>query len=264
METETLRTIIVDDETLAREYMRSILLENARVEIVAECRTGREAIRTVQELAPDLLFLDVQMPGLSGFDVVKALQADAMPMIIFATAFDRFALDAFELHAVDYVLKPFEPERVNVAVERAFQRYIGKPEWELKGGLLTAIDTLADQKHRASNDENSDGSKKLAIKDGGVTVLIPFEDIDWVDAAGDYMCVHSDGKTYVMRCTMKELEEKLSDPNFARVHRSTLVNLNKVNSIEALAKGESLLHLPNETALKVSRNYRSVVDYLVS
>ena len=177
-----LRTIIADDEALALDLMSTILAQLPAIEIVAKCQSGRAAIEQVQALQPDLLFLDIQMPGTNGFDVVKALQADVMPMVIFATAFDKYALDAFDVHAVDYVLKPFDPERIKLAVQRAEQRHQEKqtPAW--KQSLIGAIGDITG---KAETDNKSDDAGamfqqfgKLAIKDRGMVELVPFENID--------------------------------------------------------------------------------------
>lgn len=256
----TLKVIVVDDEALSRDYMAGILYRIEGVEVVAMCANGRQAVIETQTRQPDLLLLDIQMPGMDGFEVVKALQADAMPMVIFATAYDEYALKAFELHAVDYVLKPFEPDRVEMAIERARQRRLSAQLLENKSVLMRAIDHLAEPDRRAASESSTPPLQKLSIRDGATTVMVPLEEIDWVDAAGDYMCVHASGTTHVMRSTMKELEDKLTDPRFARVHRSTLVNLDKVTAITPLPKGECQLHLQGDAVVKVSRNYRYVVE----
>ncbi len=260
-----LTAIIVDDEELARDYMAAILEGLPGIAVLDRCGSGREAIRRAQALHPDLLLLDIHMPGLSGFDTVRALQADSMPMVVFATAYDQYALQAFELHAVDYVLKPFEPERVRVAVERAMQRKRGEELSQDKARLLGAMEALGAADGRAARRPGAgDPFDRLAIRDAGETTLVDFGDIDWVDAAGDYMCVHVGDKTHVLRCTMKELERKLADTPLTRVHRSTLVNFAKVRSISSLPKGESKLHLEGGVAIKVSRSYRRRVARLKS
>ncbi|MGV6806731.1 MAG: LytR/AlgR family response regulator transcription factor [bacterium] len=258
-----LRAIIVDDEELARDFLASILSETPELEVIARCKSGREAIKKTQELEPDLLFLDIHMPGLSGFDTVRSLQADAMPMVIFATAYDQYAVEAFELHAVDYILKPFEPERVKLAVERALERKRLELASDSKGQLMGAIETVGSKDAPGATPHNEPiPAKKLAITDGSETFLVCIDDIDWVDAAGDYMCVHVGSKTHVMRATMKELEEKLAASSLERVHRSTLANLDRVDSISSLPKGECLLHMQNGATLKVSRSYSNRVKFL--
>jgi two-component system LytT family response regulator len=241
--------------------MASIVERFDNVEVIAQCRNGRQAIQQVHALHPDLLILDVQMPEMDGFDVVKSLQADVLPLVIFATAFDQYALDAFDQHAVDYVLKPFDPDRVRLAVDRAMERNLASRLDDRKEPIMNLIGSMLRQE--PLDREAEGGEQKLAVRDGDTVTLIPFEEIDWVDAAGDYMCVHSRGKTHVMRSTMKQLEEKLDADCFARIHRSTLVNLSKICSIQSLPKGEYRVDLGGENILKVSRNFRKSVQHLL-
>ena len=262
---QKLRTLLVDDEPLALNLLRSIVTKIDDIEIVGECKNGREAIESAILLAPDLIFLDIQMPNVNGFEVVKALQADTMPMVVFATAYNQYAIDAFDLHAVDYLLKPFDPERVLRAVQRAVVRRKTQQDG-LKAPLIGAIDDIAvrldkDQPVSAGAADSvvdlPEGMKrKLLIRDSGVVKVIPFDDIDWVDAAGDYMCVHALGETHIVRSTLRELLKKLDDKLFVRIHRSTVVNIARVVSISSIQKGGSLLHLSEGQTLKVSRNYR--------
>jgi two-component system LytT family response regulator len=264
-----LRTLLVDDEPLARNLLRSIVSKFDDIEIVGECKNGREAIDSVAADAPDLIFLDIQMPNVNGFEVVKTLQSDTMPMIIFATAYNQYAIDAFDLHAVDYLLKPFDSERVSLAVQRAAERHKNQ-QAVLKAPLIGAIndifvrsekDNFAAADSVGSDEGLTDGhseaiKRKLLIRDSGVVKVIPFDDIDWIDAAGDYMCVHALGETHIMRSTLLDLLEKLDDKQFVRIHRSTVVNIARVVSTSLSQKRGSVLHLPDGQTLKVSRNYR--------
>ena len=263
-----LRTIIVDDEPLARRLMRAVLSDIPGVDIVAECGNGREAIAATRDLQPDLLILDIQMPGMTGFDVVKELQSDLMPNVIFCTAYQRYALDAFDLHAVDYLLKPVDDRRVRRAVERAQQR-VGdsEPDSNRKTPLVGAIDDIArkvegqaDRERWGSSVQDHPGlERKLAIRSHDGTVLIELDDIDWVDAAGDYMCVHAAGETHILRSTLKNLMQRLDPDRFKRIHRSTVVNLERIAKVTPLKKGEYLLDLGGDEQLKVSRNYRDAI-----
>ena len=266
-----LKTIIVDDEPLALNFLRSLLAEFPHVDVVAECRNGREAVLAASQMSPELMFLDIQMPGMNGFEVIKALQSDVMPMVIFVTAFDQYALDAFDLHAVDYILKPLDPERVARAVNRAIDRLHDNRAESYKAPLIGAIGAIAERASAATpveadahEPEPASGSikGKLLVRDSGVVKVIPFDDIDWVDAAGDYMCVHASGETHVIRITLGELMEKLDDKLFVRIHRSTIVNVQRVVSITPLPKGGSLLELSEGETLKVSRNYRESIRNL--
>jgi len=265
-----LKTIIVDDEPLALDLLRTILGSIEDIEIIAECSNGRDAIAAVSSLHPDLIFLDIQMPGVNGFEVVKAMQSDTMPMVIFATAYNQFAIDAFDLHAVDYLLKPFDPERIERAVQRAVER-ASAPESEAghKTPLIGAIEEITKRLNKESGavsgaeEDLPQGIKhKLLIRDSGMVKVVPFDDIDWVDAAGDYMCVHALGETHIVRSTLRELLEKLDEKMFIRIHRSTVVNIERVVSVTRLQKGGSLLHLADGNSLRVSRNYREAIRSL--
>ena len=250
--------------------MRSILSGIEDAEVIAECSNGRDAIAAASSLHPDLIFLDIQMPGVNGFEVVKAMQSDTMPMVIFATAYNQFAIDAFDLHAVDYVLKPFDPERIERAVQRAVERF-SAPESEdgRKVPLIGAIEEITKRLDKesgavtsAEEDLPQGIKRKLLIRDSGVVKVVPFDDIDWIDAAGDYMCVHALGETHIVRSTLRELLGKLDDNMFIRIHRSTVVNIARVASITRLKKGGSLLHLADGNSLRVSRNYREAIRSL--
>ena len=259
--TRILRVLIVDDEPLALDYMETILASVGDVELVGRCRSGREALIELQKCEVDLMFLDIQMPGLNGLEVVKRCQSDVMPVVVFATAYDEYAVRAFEANAVDYLLKPFEADRVQSAVMRARDRLLSVALQSGKEAAVAAIAGLEGGRELLASDIQ-DRPSRLPIKDGPHTHLIELGTIDWIDAAGDYMCVHANGETYILRSTMKELEKKLTS-EFVRIHRSTIVNLNKVRSVDAIPNGECLLHLDDEVSLKVSRNYRSAVQDLM-
>ena len=261
---QKLRTIIVDDEPLALKLLRKVLSEISDSEIVAECSNGKQAVEAATELEPELIFLDIQMPGMNGFDVIKSLQTDIMPMVVFVTAFHQYAVDAFDLHAVDYVLKPLDSERIARSVERAIDRLKNDVDRSFKSPLIGAIEEISERASKEKPDESvnnlPDGMKrKLLVRDSGVVKVIPFDDIDWVDAAGDYMCVHAVGETHVIRSTLRDLMTKLDDNLFVRIHRSTIVNVERVVSVTPLQKGGSLLHLTQGESLKVSRNYRDSI-----
>ncbi|GAA5524783.1 transcriptional regulatory protein BtsR [Microbulbifer aestuariivivens] len=263
-----LRAVLVDDEPLALRLLQSLLEEVPGIEVVATCRNGREALSAVARHTPDILFLDIQMPGMNGFEVVRRLQGDTIPLVIFATAYDHYAIEAFEVHAVDYVLKPLEAERLQVAIQRARERLhqrsaasgtSSEEHSAEKGRLMASLDSLTRPAERPSNE----GPGKLAIKDRGRIIMLNQADVEWIDAAGDYMCVHAGGNTHIMRSTMKELQQQLCATTFKRVHRSTLVNLDYIDQIKVLTKGEYLLTLASGAEVKVSRNYRQPIkDYL--
>ena len=263
----SIRVAIADDEPLARRGLVLRLGQIDGVEIVAECANGREALQAVVEHQPDLLLLDIQMPGMSGFDVVKNLQQDQMPLVIFVTAFDQYAIDAFRVHAVDYLLKPIDEDRLAEAISRARQHLAARSEITDKQRLLELVISITGKSEASVSQllKEHDGVRaypeKLAIKDGSETTLVPMQDIDWVDAAGDYMCVHANGETHVMRVTMKELEEQLDPASFQRVHRSTIVNLDRVVKVCSHMNGEFYLALNNGASVKMSRSYKDKVKH---
>ena len=263
-----LKTIVVDDEALARKLILSCLKDLPEIEILAECANGREAVSAVLELEPDLMFLDISMPGLNGFGVIKKIQPELLPMVIFCTAYERYALDAFDVHAVDYIVKPIDEKRLQLAVKRALVRYQEQLHLaDNKAPLLGAIDEItANVKERMPVRERADKDplpqtpvRKITIKDRDAIKLIKVDDIAWVDAAGDYMCVHAEGETHIMRCTMKHLLEELDDAVFKRVHRSTIDNLNCIEAVIPHTKGEYFLQMDNGERIKVSRNYRGTI-----
>ncbi len=264
---QKIRAIVVDDESLARKGLIMRLEHFPHIEVVGSCRSGKEALAAVAECMPDLMFLDIQMPGMTGFEVVEQLQQDNMPMIVFVTAYNAFAVDAFTTNAVDYLLKPIEDDRLRQAVEKATLQVSSKQSAVEKQRLLDIVIGLTGKSEMAINqllrsgDEKSPWSDRLAIKDGSSTAFVPVKDIDWVDAAGDYMCVHVQGHTHIMRTTMKELEAQL-DPNiFQRVHRSTIVNLQRVEKVSSHINGEFHLTLAGGSSLKMSRSYKDKVKH---
>ncbi len=264
---DVLRTLIVDDESLARRGLKLRLAQIEGVEVVAEASNGREALQLMVEYQPDLVLLDIQMPGMSGFDVVAKLQQDQMPMVIFVTAFDQYAIEAFKVQAIDYLLKPIEDELLAKAIARAKQRLHERKEIKDKQSLLELVIGITDKSVTSVTQLLRDhaGVKsypdKLAIKDGSETTLVAMQDIDWVDAAGDYMCVHALGETHVMRITMKELEAQLDPATFQRVHRSTIVNLARVVKVCSHMNGEFYLALINGSSVKMSRSYKDKVKH---
>ena len=267
-----LRAIICDDEPLALKLLEKNLAAFDFIEIVASCKNGREVIEKNLELVPDLLFLDIQMPGLNGFDIVKAIQADTMPMIIFVTAYEQYAVDAFDVYAIDYLLKPVDQDRLARAVGKAQATHLsGLPSVENKDRLIAAIDVIADKVREsggsgstAQNAAANAEKRKISIKDGDTVTVVDEADIDWIDAAGDYMCIHVSGVTHIMRSTMHELLTRLDPDIFKRIHRSTVVNVNRIQQVQRHTKGEFFLHLDCDHTLKASRHYKDVVKAFIS
>ena len=271
MSDRPIRAIIVDDEELARRGIEIRLGAYPDVEIVGHCANGREALEAVAREKPDLMFLDIQMPGMSGFDVLARLPHDALPMIVFVTAFDRFALDAFEAQALDYLLKPINDTRFSQALERV------RSFWRQKSAIAQRdklMELIAATKGSGSLDGEEiqrqlaaavgpEYPEVLPIRDDHGTVRLDVSKIDWIDAAGDYMCVHADGKTHVLRETMKSLEAILDPKIFQRVHRSTIVNIQRVRRLRPHTNGEYFLTLDDGQEIKLSRSYRDRVDQLL-
>jgi len=263
-----IRALIVDDEELARRGLELRLAKFADLEIVGQCRNGREALEAVREQAPDLMFLDIQMPGMDGFEVLRRLSGSNMPEVIFVTAYDEFAFKAFEAHALDYLLKPINDDRLAAAIERARRNQESQLAEEQRSKLLKLVCeltgrelTIDDALQKAAGDTQR-YPERLAIRDGSETRCVEVEAIDWVDAAGDYMCVHAEGDTYVLRGTMKHLEEVLNPRTFVRVHRSAIVNRHRVTAMRPHRNGEYFLQLGADTELKLSRKYKDNLQRL--
>ena len=267
---EKLRTLIVDDEELARRGLLLRLQQEANIEIIGECNNGRQALSLISELDPDLVFLDIQMPGGDGFEVVRNLQQDNMPAVVFVTAFDQYAIRAFDVYAVDYILKPVDNDHLLRALERAHRYKREKNHADEKHKLLNVIGEITGKTPAELQDwldkDNGSGKHfpdKISIRDGATVKLLPVDLIEWVDAAGDYMCLHAGGQVHVMRTTMKTLESQLNPTLFQRIHRSTIVNINRVQAITPHQNGEYHLHLECGMRLKMSRNYKDRLQHLI-
>ena len=262
-----LKAIIVDDEELARQGLSMRLEQYEEIEVVQECQNGREAIEAIIEYEPDIVFLDIQMPGMSGFELISEVQGDLMPMVIFVTAYDAFAVDAFKVHAIDYLLKPVESERLAEAIDRAKANKAQEEAVNEKEKLLELAVSVTGKSAAAiselleSGEDIVEHADRLPIKDGSSITFVPVRDIDWIDAAGDYMCVHVRGEPHIMRTTMKELEAKLDPSIFQRVHRSTIVNLERVEKVSSHINGEFHLTLSCGSSLKMSRSYKEKVKH---
>ncbi len=263
-----LKTLIVDDEALARRGLRHRLQAVRDIHVTGEARNGREAIQMIREQEPDLVFLDIQMPGMDGFDVLRALDPESLPSVVFVTAFDEFAIKAFEANAVDYILKPIENERLAEALRRVRERQSARRAKKDRQSLLRLVSEIAGQPigsvEALDGDELARLKKKparLAIRDGGKTTWVNQEDIEWIDAAGDYMCVHAGGETHIMRKTMKQLEQELDPKLLQRVHRSAIVNVRHVREMQSHINGEYFLTLTSGHTLKLSRTYKDKLKF---
>jgi len=273
MNDKVLSAIIVDDEPLALEGLRLRLEKIPEINVIAEASDGDQAIVLCHELCPDVLFLDLRLPGLNGIEVVQALQTDILPMIVFVSAYGEYALDAFELNAIDYVLKPANLGRLKKTVERLLQKHspVNTNKERDKFKLLKALGetsgiAISELENWLETDQPLPTSfcQELVIKNSdNEKVFLPVSAIRWIDAAGDYMCVHTDKETHIVRITMKKLESQLDERVFKRIHKSTLVNIHCIKSIRALRNSESVLELGEDIHLKVSRNYSSAIQALL-
>ena len=230
-ERDAIRTIIVDDEPLARSNIKVLLRLDQSIDIVGECASGMEAVAEIRNSEPDLVFLDVQMPECDGFDVLELLGRDVPPAVIFVTAYDQYALRAFEAGALDYLLKPFDNARFERALSRAKQR----------------IDQARDRPGKL---------ERLAVKSAGQVSFIKTSDIDWIEAADYYSCLHVGAKSHLLRRSMSELEQELDQNLFCRIHRSTIVSLDRIRSLNLDENGEYEVCLEGGTKLRLSRRYR--------
>lgn len=239
-----IRTLIVDDEPLGRTLVRRLLARESDFEIIGECAHGAEALEVIQRDSPRLVFLDVQMPELSGFDVLASLDPDRMPVIIFVTAYDQFALKAFEAHALDYLLKPLDEDRFVQALCRAKTYLTGRQSYELQERLLGLVGDLPMRSKFLS---------RLAVRAGGRMIFLKAEEIDWIEAAGNYLSVHVGKEEHLLRGRVSEIEKRLNPEQFFRIHRSTIVNLDRVKEFQALFKGEGVVVLKDGSRLSASR-----------
>jgi two-component system LytT family response regulator len=256
----TIRAIVVDDEELARRGIRALLKRAGDVEIVLECGSGDEAIRAIAEVRPELLYLDIQMHGKSGFDVIAALPEGACPHVIFVTAFDRFAVRAFEIHALDYLLKPVNEARFNASLDRARLAVAGARD----DTLIRRFWQMAAALHTPAGPELAPPvTDRIPLKTHDRVMIVNVADIEWVEADGDYVSVHVGAKSWLLRETIAAAESRLALSGFVRIHRSTLVNINRVRELLPLSKGEFLVVLCDGTKLKLSRNYRFALERLV-
>ncbi len=243
----------MDDEPPARDKIRSFLEREADIEVVAECDDGPGAIRAIRKHAPDVLFLDIEMPGLDGLEVVEAVGSAEMPLTVFVTAFDRYAVRAFEKHAVDYLLKPFDKSRFDSMLTQVRERLKRSQRQELDRQLETLLEGLRDKPAYA---------ERLTVRSSRGLTFLRAAEVDWVDAAGNYVRLNVNGATFLMRETMSSLEQRLDPEMFLRIHRSTIVNIERIREIRPLQHGEHLVILDGGQRLTLSRSYRHKLDEL--
>ena len=269
MTKQVIKTIVVDDEPLARKGLRARLERHEDVQVLAECQNGLEAVSSISQHRPDLVFLDIQMPGLNGFQVIHKLRElkQPIPMIVFVTAYDSYAIKAVDVHALDYLLKPADDERLGAALNKVREYFSTQHQDEQSQKLVSLVaeltgDDCEEILRKLANGEPVETNPYpdvLAIKDGSEVTRVNVQDIQWIDAAGDYMCVHALDGMHIMRKTMKELEQELNPQFFVRVHRSAIANIRFVKKLVSHISGEYHLILQNDTELKVSRSHRDKV-----
>ncbi len=242
-----IKTLIVDDEPLARDRVKRFLRDEHDINVIGECGNGKEAVSAIKEKKPDLVFLDIQMPEKNGFEVVKALDEKDMPSVIFVTAYDQYALQAFDVHALDYLLKPFNRERMHKAVSHARDQIETKRVGNLDERLASLIADLKSGKKYL---------ERLVVKSVGRVFFLKVDEIDWIEAAGNYVKLHTGREAHMIRETMNGIEAKLDPDKFLRIHRSTVVNIDRIKELHPMFSGDYAVILRNGIELALSRNYR--------
>jgi two-component system, LytTR family, response regulator len=248
-----IRTVVIDDERIAREKLRLLLESEPDIHVVAECRDGARGLEELSKEKPDLIFLDIQMPDLDGFDLLSRLPQDRAPIVVFTTAYDQYAVRAFEARALDYLLKPFDKERLRATLERARLELRRRNECELTSRVLARLS--------AGNPESR--SERLIIKTQGRVIFLDFEQIDWVEAEANYVRINAGQESYVIRGSIGRVSEQLRDRNFVRIHRSTLVNISRIKELQPVNSAEYVVILRSGKELSCSRGYRGGLQRLI-
>ena len=255
--TAKIRTLIVDDEPLARRNLRVLLEKDAQIEILGECGNGREAVKAIKSLSPDLVFLDIQMPELDGFDVLERAGTEHIQAIIFVTAFDQYALKAFDVHALDYLLKPFDDERFANALKRAKVQIEARGIDRLSERLLALLEERESERRQS---KEKDYLTRLMIKVANRVVLLKVDDIDFIEADGNYAKLHIGRKSHLLREKMNDLEGQLDPDRFVRIHRSTIVNLDRIREMHPHFNGDYIVVLEDGRQLRLSRTRREHLE----
>jgi two-component system LytT family response regulator len=253
--------LIVDDEPLARQNIRALLKHDLDIELIKECGGGAEAVRIIQKQRPDLLFLDIQMPEMSGFDVLRKLDSEKLPSIIFVTAFDEYAVEAFEVHALDYLLKPFTDQRFEQALRRAKSQIEQREIHDISKRLIALLE---DREKASASLQRSQYLSRLMIKQESRVFFLKVDEIDWIEAADYYVELHVGRKSHLLRQTMGDMEAKLDPQKFVRIHRSAIVNLDRVKEMHPHFNGEHIVVLHDGTELKLSRSRREQLQQLLN
>jgi two-component system LytT family response regulator len=242
-----IKVLVADDEPLARERLTGLLSQEPDIDVVGQARDGEEAITAIHDDAPDLVFLDVQMPQMNGFEVIEAVGTDKMPLVIFVTAYDQHALKAFQVRALDYLLKPFDRERFKDALQRARKQLEREENGDLGRRLLALVKDLRRDQPK---------SDRLVVKSGGRLFFLRTDEIDWVEAAGNYVRLHVGPGSHLLRETMNAIEGRLDPEKFFRIHRSRIVNMERIQELQPWLNGEYAVLLRTGTRLTLSRGYR--------
>jgi two-component system, LytTR family, response regulator len=250
----TIRTIVVDDEKPARIRLLELLDREPDVDVVGTAADGREAVELIRRASPDLVFLDVQMPQVDGFGVLAQLAPEELPATIFVTAYDKYAIQAFDAHAVDYLLKPFSDQRFESAITNA-RRYLGSPEARERADELTAA-----ARERQSVDERSGFIERLVLKSGGLVTFLDVKDVDWIEAAGVYVNLHVGQKVHLYRSSVNQLLQRLHPRQFVRIHRSAAVNTARIRELRPRSHGDFTIVLANGAEVTMSRGYRPQLE----
>jgi two-component system, LytTR family, response regulator len=250
-----IRALIVDDELLARKKIQGLLAQDSSVEVIGECSDGYSAVSSIGELRPDLVFLDIQMPAMDGFEVIKTIGPEQMPTVIFVTAYDTYALKAFEVNALDYLLKPFDRSRFQKTLERAKAMTRRMQNGDVNYQLLSLLGDLR---------REQETPERFIVKTGGRVVFLRVEEIDWMSTVGNYVRLQVGRDSHLMRETLTGMEAKLNPDRFMRIHRSTIVNLDRVKEVQPWAKGEYVFIMRDGTRLIMSRRYRERLNELLN
>jgi len=249
----TMRALIVDDEPLARAALSRLLKRDGGIAIIGECGDGESAVKSIRQMKPDVVFLDVQMPEMDGFQVIECVGVEEMPATIFVTAFDKYAMRAFDASAVDYLMKPFLPDRLSRALSRARDRWQNRQDKDAAKRLFALLD----------NRYASDYMRRIAVASGGRIVFVTVEEIDWIGAEDNYAMLHVGRRVYEVRETLQSLTEKLDPSEFIRIHRSTIVNVRRIREVQPWFQGSHIIVLQNGEELRMSRYQKDAADRLL-
>lgn len=264
---QKIRAIIADDELLARKALKAMLRDDPEMEVVAECHNGMEAVTAIRQQSPDIVFLDIQMPEMDGFQVIEEIGAGRMPITVFVTAYDKHALRAFEAHALDYLLKPFDHDRFNTALQRAKTFVRQQKLGEINESLFAVLKDLKPKSNELPSETDQSIQKepidRVVLKSGGRIYFLKTEEIDWVEGTSNYLTLHTAGGTHLIRETMGDFHARLDPKKFLRIHRSTIVNIERIKDLQPLFKGEYIVSLTGGQRLRSSRGYRHELQQLL-